>query len=73
MADRSAKDKAMAAELKKRGVQRTTGMCPMGCGRALPNGGGALVPDCDCGACCEQCGHEPDCIRNEPREDDADS
>jgi hypothetical protein len=43
MADRSAKDKAMAAELKKRGVQRTTGMCPMGCGRALPNGGGALV------------------------------
>jgi hypothetical protein len=20
---------------------------------------------CDCGACCEQCGHEPDCIRHE--------
>lgn len=19
-------------------------------------------PDCDCGACCTQCGHEPDCL-----------
>lgn len=37
------KDKSMAADLKKRGVERTTGTCPMGCGRAVPNGGSALV------------------------------
>jgi hypothetical protein len=43
MADRSTKDKAMAADLKKRGVERTTGSCPMGCGRAIPNGGGPLL------------------------------
>lgn len=23
------------------------------------------LPDCDCGACCEQCGHESNCTRNE--------
>lgn len=33
-----------------------------------------MLPNCDCGACCEQCGHESNCIRNEIREDaDADS
>lgn len=40
---RSAKDKSMAADLKKRGVQRTTGKCPWGCGAPIPNGGGPLV------------------------------
>lgn len=39
----SSKDKSMAADLKKRGVERTTGKCPMGCGYPVPNGGGALV------------------------------
>lgn len=23
------------------------------------------LPNCDCGACCESCGHEPNCARNE--------
>lgn len=23
------------------------------------------MPDCDCGACCERCGHYPGCIRFE--------
>lgn len=40
---RSIKDKAMAADLKKRGVERTTGQCPWGCGRSLTNGGQALM------------------------------
>lgn len=29
------------------------------------------LPDCDCGACCEQCGHYPDCIRYPHPDDDA--
>ena len=41
--NRSMKDKEMAAYLKKKGVKRTTGMCPMGCGRALTVGGAALT------------------------------
>lgn len=28
-----------------------------------------MLPDCDCGACCEQCGHESNCIRNESEDD----
>lgn len=40
--NRSMKDKEMAAYLKKRGITRTTGMCPWGCGRSLANGGNAL-------------------------------
>lgn len=24
-----------------------------------------MLPNCDCGACCEQCGHYDDCIRIE--------
>lgn len=40
---KSMKDKEMAADLKKRGVKRTTGTCPMGCGRSIPIGGPALV------------------------------
>lgn len=23
-----------------------------------------MLPNCDCGACCEACGHYDDCIRN---------
>ncbi|HEY6020736.1 MAG TPA: hypothetical protein VIY48_12820 [Candidatus Paceibacterota bacterium] len=41
--NRSMKDKTMAAMLKKLGVTRTTGQCPWGCGRSIPNGGGPLV------------------------------
>lgn len=41
--NRSAKDKAMAADLKKRGIQRGSGRCPWGCGRPIPNGGGPLL------------------------------
>lgn len=26
------------------------------------------MPDCDCGSCCEACGHYPDCIRYEVQE-----
>lgn len=33
----------MASDLKKKKVERTTGKCPMGCGRPIPNGGQALV------------------------------
>ncbi|MDX5568445.1 hypothetical protein PYK79_41320 [Streptomyces sp. ID05-04B] len=27
-----------------------------------------MLPNCDCGACCEPCGHYDDCIRNAGRE-----
>lgn len=37
--NRSMKDKTMAADLKKRGIERKTGACPWGCGRPLQNGG----------------------------------
>lgn len=33
----------MAAMLKAKGVKRTTGACPWGCGRQIENGGGPLV------------------------------
>lgn len=36
-ASRSTKDKIMAANLKKKGEQRTTGQCPL-CHRIIPNG-----------------------------------
>jgi hypothetical protein len=29
-----------------------------------------MLPSCDCGACCEQCGHYPGCIRFETPEGD---
>ena len=32
-----------AAFMKKRGIKRTTGTCPMGCGSMVPNGGNALI------------------------------
>jgi hypothetical protein len=37
------KNKAMAADLKARGITRTTGQCPMGCGRPVKTGGAALA------------------------------
>lgn len=42
---RSTKDKEMASHLKKKGVQRTTGQCPRGCGHnyRLDGKGGALM------------------------------
>lgn len=42
-AERRNKDKAMAAHLKERGVKRTSGMCPWGCGRGVTNGGESLI------------------------------
>lgn len=39
----ASKDKSMASHLKKLGVERTSGACPWGCGRQIPNGGGPLV------------------------------
>lgn len=24
-----------------------------------------LLPDCSCGTCCDACGHDPDCTRNQ--------
>ncbi len=32
-----------AAWMKDRGITRTTGQCPMGCGRSITNGGPALL------------------------------
>lgn len=29
-----------------------------------------MLPNCDCGACCEACGHYDDCIRNADHERD---
>lgn len=40
---KSNKDKSMAKELKDRGIERTSGACPWGCGRLIHNGGGALL------------------------------
>jgi hypothetical protein len=28
-----------------------------------------MLAGCDCGACCEACGHYEDCIRYESKED----
>lgn len=41
--NRSTKDKSMAADLKRRGIQRSTSKCPWGCGYPVPNGGGPLI------------------------------
>lgn len=40
---RRAKDQELAAWLKAHQVERTTGQCPMGCGRPIPNGGPMLL------------------------------
>jgi hypothetical protein len=37
------KMKAHAAWMKEKGIRRTTGMCPWGCGSRIPNGGGPLI------------------------------
>lgn len=37
------KSRELAAWLKAKGIERTTGQCPWGCGRALLNGGPALL------------------------------
>lgn len=42
-AERRNRDKAMAAFLKSKGITRNSGACPMGCGRPITNGGGALA------------------------------
>jgi hypothetical protein len=28
------------------------------------------MPNCDCGTCCNACGHDPNCIRNTAPEGD---
>lgn len=33
----------MAKELKERGIERTSGACPWGCGRLVTNGGNGLL------------------------------
>lgn len=33
----------MAKELKERGIERTSGACPWGCGRLVTNGGQGLL------------------------------
>lgn len=40
---RRAKDQELAAWLKARGIERTTGQCPMDCGRPIPVGGPMLL------------------------------
>jgi hypothetical protein len=35
--------RSLAAHLKAKGVTRTTGQCPMGCGYGVPVGGGPLL------------------------------
>lgn len=35
--------KEHAAMMKKLGIKRTTGTCPMGCGAKITNGGSALL------------------------------
>lgn len=37
------KNGEMAARMKKLGIRRTSGNCPMGCGRQITNGGPALI------------------------------
>ncbi len=41
--DRSMRDKAMAAYLRKMGITRTTGKCPRSCGAVIQNGGPNLI------------------------------
>jgi len=41
--DRRLRSQQLAAYLKEHGVERTTGQCPMGCGRPIPNGGERLI------------------------------
>lgn len=41
--DRRLRSQQLAAYLKEHMIERTTGQCPMGCGRPIPIGGGPLV------------------------------
>lgn len=40
---RSQKTQELAKFLKDHQVERTSGQCPMGCGRPISNGGDALI------------------------------
>lgn len=42
-AENRAKSAAQAAYMKERGITRTTGSCPWGCGSAIRNGGEHLL------------------------------
>lgn len=37
------RNRELASYMKKLGIERLTGMCPIGCGRAIANGGRALL------------------------------
>lgn len=37
------KSQAFAEYMKRKGITRTTGQCPWGCGAAIKNGGQALM------------------------------
>lgn len=41
--DTRRKNQERAARLKEAGIERTTGQCPMGCGRSIKNGGNPLL------------------------------
>lgn len=42
-AENRAKSSAQAAYMKEKGIRRTTGACPWGCGAQIQNGGPALM------------------------------
>lgn len=42
-AENRAKSSAMAAYMKAKGITRSTGQCPWGCGASIRNGGEALM------------------------------
>ena len=42
-AENRQKSAAMAAHMKERGIRRTTGSCPWGCGHQITIGGPALL------------------------------
>lgn len=41
--DKKRKSQELASYLKAMGAERTTGQCPWGCGRPIPNGGERLL------------------------------
>ena len=43
LAENRAKSSAYAAYMKAKGIMRTTGQCPWGCGSKIKNGGPALI------------------------------
>lgn len=42
-AEQRQKSQKTAEDMKRRGVTRTSGACPWGCGAMIPNGGPALM------------------------------